>query len=123
MLLVWFFTRGGNVSEYQNNAVNLAIRLRGESEALDRDKLRHEFLDAASRLYQALGRSHPGMDGLFDAVRIDRPDDIADCIAEVMRALAAISHCNDLDMMQAAYNLLDREEATCAKLVMGGEPV
>lgn len=103
------------VSEYQNNAVRLAVAQLGESQALDLARLRVHLLDASIALHRLLGGSMEDADHSIQRVYSEPRGEIADRVAEIMSALAGVSQANDIDMMQAAYNLVDRERAALGK--------
>ena len=54
-----------------------------------------------------LGMHDQMLAGIDRARHRSDPGDVADCVGELMKAIAAVSHLQDLDMMQAAYNTLD----------------
>ena len=105
------------MSEYQNNTIDIAIRKEGEDKILDITKARRDLLDASLKLYRALGGSQSEVVTLLAFLYQGDKEPVANSIGDVMKALAIVSHNNDLDMMQAAYNLLDRER----EVVTGGD--
>lgn len=97
------------MSEYQNNTIDIAIRKEGEDKISDITKARRDLLEASLKLYRGLGGSQSQAVSLLGILYSGDKEPVADSIGDVMKALAIVSHNNDLDMMQAAYNLLDRE--------------
>lgn len=97
------------MSEYQNRAIELMQMREGIDSLSDLDDRREAFMRAAVQLYQALG-GDPNV--LADSVEdtYSQPAlgiDIA--IGDVLYTLAGIGHGADFDIIQAAYNKLDRE--------------
>lgn len=96
------------MSEYQNKAVALMTARLGTEAASDITARNRAFLAAAISLFHALGGSDEELAAAAQTAGDAVPAvDVA--IGDVMRELAAIGTLSDLDIMQAAYNTLDRQ--------------
>lgn len=94
------------MSEIQNRAVQL-LQLQHPSLNNKAADFRFQMLKASLLLYRSIGGSPSvGHELVREAFETD-PGEVADCVGELMKAIAAVSHLQDLDMMQAAYNTLD----------------
>ena len=97
------------MSEYQNKAVALMTAHLGTETAFDPQERNKAYLAAAINLFHALGGSAEELAAAAEAAS-DKPVPTADvAIGELMKELAAIGTLKDFDIMQAAYNTLDRE--------------
>lgn len=93
------------MSEIQNRAVRM---LQQNSLDMTTASCRFQMLKAALELYRSTGGSEQAARDLCTGAFRGASRDVATGIGEVMISLAAVSHLSDLDMMQAAYNELDR---------------
>ncbi|MCB5201185.1 hypothetical protein LH464_01680 [Neorhizobium sp. T786] len=93
------------MSELQNRAVRM---LQQESLNMTVSDHRFQMLKVALALYRSSGGSERMARDLCAEAFKEPRKDIAAGIGEIMIVLAGISHLNDLDMMQAAYNELER---------------
>lgn len=90
------------MSEYQNRAV----RIQRELFPLEAHEMKRQMLKAALQLFSSLGGSHE--DAVALAQSIPSPEhQVGSEVGLLMFELARISHANDIDVMQAAYNVLD----------------
>ncbi len=69
---------------------------------------RFQMLKAALDLYRSAGGTEQSVRDLCSKAFHAESREVADATADLMLALAAVSHLSDIDMMQAAYNELDR---------------
>ncbi|MFM2277900.1 MAG: hypothetical protein RLZZ444_131 [Pseudomonadota bacterium] len=95
------------MSEYQNKAVQLLEARHGFEDSNDLENSRERFLHSALELFRALGGTQNAAAAQFQKAFSTPAGATADTIGDVMAAVAAISNIQDLDMMQAAYNVLD----------------
>jgi hypothetical protein len=93
------------MSEVQNRAVRM---LQQETLNMSISYYRFQMLKVAVELYRAAGGSERLARDLCSEVFQETPKDVAAGVGELMIVLAGISHLSDLDMMQAAYNELER---------------
>lgn len=93
------------MSEIQNRAVRML-----QQNGLDMTvaSYRVQMLKAALALYRSTGGTEQVARELCAGAFQGRSGAAATGIGDAMIALAAVSHLSDLDMMQAAYNELDR---------------
>ncbi|CDN52804.1 Hypothetical protein RG1141_CH04430 [Neorhizobium galegae bv. officinalis bv. officinalis str. HAMBI 1141] len=97
------------MGEYQNRAVALVTASAGENFSFDREQRSQACLVAAIELFYVLGGSAEGL-ATAAATAAARPAPAIDtAIGELMKEIAAIGAMKDLDIMQAAYNTLDRQ--------------
>ncbi|WP_105440334.1 hypothetical protein [Neorhizobium sp. T25_13] len=97
------------MGEYQNRAVALVAASVGENFAFDQEQRSQACLVAAIELFYVLGGSAEGL-ATAAATAATRPTPATDtAIGELMKEIAAIGAMKDLDIMQAAYNTLDRQ--------------
>ena len=97
------------MGEYQNRAVALLTARLGTESITDLKGRNEAYLAAAIDLFHALGGSAEELAAVAEAAR-ERPAPAVDmAIGELMEELAAIGTLNDFDIMQAAYNTLDRQ--------------
>lgn len=98
------------MGEYQNKAVALMTARLGARSTFDPRERNQACLASAIRLFYALGGSAEELAATADMAR-SKPVPAADiAIGDVMEELAAIGTLKDLDIMQAAYNTLDRQK-------------
>lgn len=90
------------MSEYQNRAV----RIQRESFPLEAHEMKRQMLSAALQLFNSLGGSQEDAVALVRSLPSLR-NHVGHEVGVVMFELARISHANDIDIMQAAYNVLD----------------
>lgn len=96
------------MSELQNRIIQ---RLIGDGEYANGDHAysrQEQYLKAALSLYFSIGGS---VDELERAVAggLGREDrDIGDVVADILVETAAVSYSRDLDMVQAAFNWIDK---------------
>lgn len=95
------------MSEFQNRAVEL-FNARPGSGPLSSAEFRFQMLKASLALYRAAGGSESVAQNLFEEGFSGTQEDAARSVGELMMAVAGVSHLHDMDMMQAAYNALDR---------------
>ncbi|MFK0274079.1 hypothetical protein ACIQUG_10415 [Ensifer sp. NPDC090286] len=94
------------MSEFQNKAVRLMIASTGEASLGDLDERRRNVLTTAMELYLALGGTFEQLEAcVADATLQPRRVDMV--VGDMMMELAAVSHIHDIDIMQAAHNILD----------------
>jgi hypothetical protein len=97
------------MGEYQNKAVALVAASLGENFTFDQKQRNEAYLVAAINLFYALGGSAEGLTAAA-AVAAAKPAPATDtAIGELMKELAAVGTMKDLDIMQAAYNTLDKQ--------------
>lgn len=95
------------MSELQNRAVEL-LKLQPGSLPMTDAALRHHLLTVCLSLYRAMGGSEPVAEDLVRESFSTPPADVATSVGDLMMAVAGLSHLQDIDMVQAAYNTLDR---------------
>lgn len=96
------------MSEIQNRAVRLLMLQQGSANIRIAEQ-RLRVLTAALALYRASGGSEQAARDLCSDVFSKAPVvEMANGMGDIMLSLAALSRACDLDMMQAAYNSLDR---------------
>ncbi|MBU1316515.1 MULTISPECIES: hypothetical protein [Pseudorhizobium] len=95
------------MSELQNRAVELLNQQSGSPPMTDA-ALRHHLLTVSLGLYRAMGGSEPHARDLLQQSFAMPPADVPTSVGDLMMAVAGLSHLQDIDMVQAAYNTLDR---------------
>jgi hypothetical protein len=95
------------MSELQNRAVEL-LKLQAGSPPMTDAALRHHLLTLCLGLYRAMGGSEAHALHLLQHSFSVPPADVATSVGDLMMAVAGLSHLQDIDMVQAAYNTLDR---------------
>lgn len=95
------------MSELQNRAVEL-LKLQPASLPMTDAALRQHLLSLCLGLYRAMGGSEPDAEDLLRQSFSTPPADVAASVGDLMMAVAGLSHLKDIDMVQAAYNTLDR---------------
>lgn len=95
------------MSELQNRIVNrLAALGHSRQMSLSSDK-REMLLTSAISLFYAAGGTADELNEIV--LRADGRErlSVADAVAQMVVATAAVSHASDLDLVQAAYNWID----------------
>ena len=95
------------MSEFQNRAVRLMVASIGDASTSDISVRRTNVLTTALELYVALGGSHEQLETAIAKKESDAPRRIDLVIGDLMMEMATISHIHDIDVMQAAHNVLD----------------
>ena len=98
------------MSEFQNRAVRLMVASIGDASTSDISVRRTNVLTTAMELYVALGGSHEQLETAIAKKakkESDAPRRIDLVIGDLMIEMATISHIHDIDVMQAAHNVLD----------------
>jgi hypothetical protein len=96
------------MSEYQNRAIELMHMQEGIDSLSDLDDRREAFMRAAIQLYQAMGGDPDELAAGLEDAYSQPPPGIDVAIGDVLYTLAGVGHGADLDIIQAAYNKLDR---------------
>lgn len=95
------------MSEFQNKVVRLMVASAGDASVSDLAERQRNLLVAALELYRALGGSFEQLEASVMQDEMEAPRRVELIVGDLMKELAAISHINDLDIMQAAHNTLD----------------
>ncbi|MCJ8519500.1 hypothetical protein ABID21_002272 [Pseudorhizobium tarimense] len=94
------------MSEIQNRAVDL-MKMDPDAHPMTVEDLRDNFFKASFALYCSLGGSEAKAKALLQSSG-GHEGDVATLVGELMVTTAGVSHLQDMDMMQAAYNTLRR---------------
>ena len=94
------------MSEIQNRAVDL-LKMDPDAHPMTIEDVREQFLTASLALYRSLGGSDARAKVLLQG-SAKQQGDVAALVGDLMLKMAAVSHLQDMDMMQAAYNTLRR---------------
>lgn len=97
------------MSEIQNKAVALLTQNEGDLFSQPPHARGALFLRRALELYFALGGDETTATDLIEEGLQTPRLRVEAAVANVMMEVAAVSHLNDIDMIQAAYNRLDAE--------------
>ncbi len=95
------------MSELQNRIVERLIALDLLRQVdLTPDK-REKLMAAAIDLFYAAGGDAVELKEIVRKANDHKHSDVADAVAQVVVATAAVSYASDLDLVQAAYNWID----------------
>lgn len=72
---------------------------------------RDMVMRAAISLFHAAGGTADDLKGIVLQADDRKRRDIADAVAQMVVATAAVSHASDLDLVQAAYNWIDKRRS------------
>nr|CAD6409551.1 hypothetical protein REQ54_00595 [Rhizobium sp. Q54] len=93
------------MSEIQNRTIKL-LQLEQASRDGRQPDFRLQMLEASLALYRDLGGAEDAGYKLLHKAFEREPEDVPTSVGNLMIALAALSQQQDMDMMQAAYNVL-----------------
>ncbi len=96
------------MSELQNRIIQ---RLNSDGTYLQGDHVysrQEQYLRTALALYFSMGGTVEKLNQTLPTVKREPYEDIGDRIADVVVEIAAVSHARDLDMVQAAFNWIDK---------------
>lgn len=96
------------MSELQNRIIQQLVSREGKKHLLQHYNRHNHLLRAAIELYYASGGSAEDLHKLIQAHTPRKTTDISEAIARMVVETAAVSHASDLDVVQAAYNWIDR---------------
>lgn len=100
------------MSELQNRIVERLAAL-GRSQQTNLSSERRDMLmRAAISLFYAADGTADGLKEIVLHADDRKRRDIADAVAQIVVATAAVSHASDLDLVQAAYNWIDKKEVS-----------
>jgi hypothetical protein len=93
------------MSEIQNRTIKL-LKLEQASRDGRKPDFRLQMLEASLALYRDLGGAEEAGHRLLQKTFEREAQDVPTAVGDLMIALAALSHQQDMDMMQATYNVL-----------------
>ncbi|WP_075292909.1 hypothetical protein [Pararhizobium arenae] len=95
------------MSELQNRIIERLATPDGLQRASGSDDKREMLVTAALHLFFAFGGNADELRKVVSSANKKKSTSVADAVAEVVVATAAISSAADLDMVQAAFNWID----------------
>lgn len=95
------------MSELQNRIVERLTALDRSQEAGLASDTREKLMTAAIGLFYASGGGADELQHICLKAVDHKTSDVADAVAQMVVATAAVSHESDLDLVQAAYNWID----------------
>jgi hypothetical protein len=96
------------MSELQNRIVERLAELNGSPHLDPSYELRERLLKAAIGLFRASGGDMKEVTEIAVKAYDSKPLKVADAVAQMVVATAAVSHASDLDLVQAAYNWINK---------------
>ncbi len=93
------------MSEIQNRTIKL-LKLEQASRNGAQPDFRLRMLEASLALYRGLGGTEDAGRRLLQKAFERDAEEVPTSVGDLMVAVAALSHQQDMDMMQAAYNVL-----------------